>query len=97
MSQNKSMFTFLRNITVLSAATVFWIFLSWGSYHLIRDGMDAQMMGYEAISPERHEEIWRQLVKDTMRKNLGFTCVMLGIGIVLGFAWVSSLRDHSRK
>jgi hypothetical protein len=89
--------TFIRDIIVLTAATLFWIFISWGSYQLIRDGMDASMMRYEAISPERHDEIWRQLVRDTLRKNVGFASVMLALAIFLGFAWVSCLRRDQGK
>jgi hypothetical protein len=89
--------TFIRDITVLTAATLFWIFILWGSYHLIRDGMSANMMRYEAISLERHDEIWRQLVRDTLRKNMGFASVMLAIAILLGFAWVSCLRREQGK
>lgn len=89
--------TFIRDITVLTAATLFWIFISWGSYQLVLDGMAANMMRYEAISQERHDEIWRQLVRDTLRANVGFASMMLAIAILLGFAWVSCLRRDQGK
>ena len=89
--------TFIRDIIVLTAATLFWIFISWGSYHVVRDGMDASMMRYEAISPERHDEIWRQLVRDTLRKNVGVASVMLALAILFAFAWVSCLRREQGK
>jgi hypothetical protein len=89
--------TIIRDIIVLTAATLFWIFISWGSYYVVRDGMDASMMRYEAISQERHDEIWRQLVRDTLRANAGFACMMLALAIFLGFAWVSCLRRDQGK
>jgi hypothetical protein len=89
--------TYVRDALVLSGATLFWIFIAWVSYHIIHDGMSAHMMRYEAISQERHDEIWHQLVRDTLRKNVGFASVMLAIAILLGFAWVYCFKRDQGK
>jgi Na+/H+ antiporter NhaC len=83
-----------RDGIVLSLATFFWIFVSWGVYCLVRDGMDAQMMRHDVMSKERHEQLWSQLVRETIEVNFLWICISILIGIFLGWCWLKYLKKR---
>jgi hypothetical protein len=81
-----------RDGLILSLATLFWAFITWGSYQMVIDGMNAEMMKYEGLSAERHKQIWWLLVRETFQVNLLVVCILITIGIFLVWCWRFFLR-----
>ena len=88
----KPQLLFALRLSVLSIATLLWILVLWGGYAMVDSGIDSRMMGYEVMTRERNEEMWRQLVRESLQRNLTAILIFFAFGVIIMGRWIAFWR-----
>ena len=88
----KPQLLFALRLSVLSIATLLWILVLWGGYAMVDSGIDSRMMGYEVMTRERNEEMWRQLVRESLQRNLTAILIFFAFGVIIMRRWIAFWR-----
>ena len=88
----KPQLLFALRLSVLSIATLLWILVLWGGYAMVDSGIDSRMMGYEVMTHERNEEMWRQLVRESLQRNLTAILIFFAFGVIIMGRWIAFWR-----